>query len=463
MSVVLDDGVKRTILIVTIMASFVTPFMGSAINVALPAIGREFSLDAILLSWISTSFLLAAVVCLLPFGRLADIHGRVRVFQYGLATYAISSALAALATQAAMLLVARVAQGIGSAMIFGTGIAIISSVFPAGERGRALGLNVAAVYLGLSLGPVVGGSLTHHWGWRSIFWVNAILGVALIVLTRWKMKREFGEAKGERIDMFGAAVYGIAMMLLVYGLSSLPSWYGGALIVLSLVALAAFAAWEQRIDHPILEVRLLRNNIVFALSNLAALLNYSATFAVGFFLSLYLQYIRGFDAEHAGFILLSQPVMMAILSPVAGRASDRIEPRVVASVGMAFTVVGLTMMAFVGASTPTLYVISALLVLGVGFGLFSSPNTNAIMGSVQRRHYGVASAMVGTMRLTGQMLSMGVAAMIFAIFVGREQITPANHGAFLDAMRTAFICFAASCFVGIFVSLARGTIHDNSN
>jgi EmrB/QacA subfamily drug resistance transporter len=462
MNAPVDQSTRRAVLAVAVLASFVTPFMGSAVNVALPTIGRDFALDAIFLSWISTSYLLSAVVCLLPFGKLADIHGRRRIFLLGQMLFAISSVISALAVNGAMLIVARLVQGVGGAMIFGTGVAVVTSVFPAGERGRALGFTVAAVYVGLSLGPVVGGVLTHNLGWRSIFWLNALLGVALVALTRWKLKQEFAGARGDRFDWIGSGIYASAMICLTYGMASLPGVHGAALLAVAVVALIAFVLWEQRCDFPILDVGLFRENIVFAFSNLAALLNYSATFAVGFFLSLYLQYVLGFNAQHAGAILLAQPILMAILSPIAGHHSDRIEPRVVASLGMALTVVGLVMLIFLGNATSSAYVVIALATLGIGFGLFSSPNTNAIMGSVERRSYGVAAALVGTMRLIGQTLSMGVATMIFSVFVGRARITAENQEAFLTALRTAFKIFAVACFAGIFISLARGRLHKSS-
>ncbi|MCK4657822.1 MAG: MFS transporter, partial [candidate division Zixibacteria bacterium] len=216
--------------------------------------------------------------------------------------------------------------------------------------------------------------------------------------------------------------------------------------------------WELRVDHPVFNMKLLKENRAFRFSSIAALLNYAATFAVTFLLSLYLQYIKGYGAEAAGIILVSRPIVMAVTSLIAGRISDRIEPRVIASIGMAFVVVGLIMLVFVNQATTVGFLIASLIVLGLGFGLFSSPNMNAIMSSVERKFYGVASGTVGTMRLLGQMFSMGIATLIFAVYIGRIQITPETHDQFLMAVRVAFIVFAALCFAGIFASLARGKI-----
>jgi MFS family permease len=205
-------------------------------------------------------------------------------------------------------------------------------------------------------------------------------------------------------------------------------------------------------------MRLLATNRPFALSNVAALINYSATSAVGFLLSLYLQYLKALTAQQAGLILVAQPAMQALFSPVAGRLSDRIQPRIVASAGMALTALGLILLILVGPTTPLWTVVVRLMLMGFGFALFSSPNMNAIMGSVDRRSYGVASGMLATMRLVGQMLGMGITTLLFALFIGRVQITPAAYGEFLTSMKTAFAIFASLCVGGIFASLARGKI-----
>ncbi len=451
-----DAATKRAALLVATLTSFLTPFMGSSVNIALPTIGREFAMDAVLLSWIATSYILSAAMFLVPFGRIADIHGRKRIFLYGILTYALSSFVSAIAPSAILLLCARILQGIGSAMIFGTGVAILTSVFPVGERGKVLGINVAAVYSGLSLGPFLGGFLTQHLGWRSIFFLNVPLSLLIIAFTVWKLKGEWAEAKGEKFDFVGSVIYGLMLPAMMYGFSLLPAASGAWLILIGIVGLAAFVKWETRAKSPVFDIDLFRNNTVFAFSSLAALINYGATFAVGFLLSLYLQYTKGLDPQHAGVILVSQPAIMALFSPLAGRLSDRIEPRVVASIGMGFTMIALFMFTFLGQNTGVGFVITSLIVIGFGLALFSSPNTNAIMSSVEKRSYGVAAATVGTMRLTGQMFSMGIAMLVFAVYIGRVEITPENYPAFLQSAKTAFTIFTVLCFGGIFASLARG-------
>ncbi len=451
---------RRAALIAAALAAFLTPFMDSATNVALPAISREFAMDAILLSWVRTAYLLAAAMFLVPFGKIADIHGRKRIFGYGIAIFTLAALLIGFSTSAPMLIAVRVFQGLGSAMIFGTSMAILTSVFPLGERGRILGISVASTYLGLSLGPTIGGLLTHQIGWRSIFFLTVGLGLIALTFVRWQLKGEWAEAKGETFDLVGSGIYGLALVALMYGFSRLPGLLGGGLILAGMVGLVIFGLWELRTTTPVLKVQLLARNRPFAFSNLAALIHYSATSAVAFLLSLFLQHIQGLNPQQAGLVLIAQPVMMALFSPMAGWLSDRIEPRIVASIGMTFTSAGLGLLIPLGPASPLWTIVARLMLLGFGFALFSSPNTNAIMSSVEKRFYGVASGMVGTMRLIGQMFSQGLATLLFALYIGRVEIKPESYPLFLVSMKTAFIIFAILCVIGIFASLVRGNIRD---
>ena len=450
---------KRAVLIVATVGAFLTAFMGSSTNIALPTIGREFAMDAVLLSWVAMAYTLATAMFLLPFGRLADIYGRKRIFTIGVSGYICASLLVGSSVSSAMLIAARMVQGACAAMMFGTSTAILTSAYPPGERGRVLGINVAAVYTGLSVGPFLGGMLTQYLGWRSIFLIGAGLGLVVIGIVATRMKGEWAEARGERFDLPGALIYGIAIVAFIYGISLLPQARGAGLVFAGMILAAGFVRWESGLRQPLLHMDLFRRNRVFALSNLAALINYSATAAVGFLLSLYLQYIKGLSPQQAGLVLIAQPIVQAAFSPLTGRLSDKLESRLVASAGMALTTIGLTLLIFLWNGTPYWYIVLSLISLGFGFALFSSPNTNAVMGAVERRWYGVASATVGTMRTIGMMLSLGIATLIFALQIGRVQITPEYYGAFLASVRIAFSIFAAACFGGIFASLARGKMH----
>ena len=451
-----ERTLRRTALLVSTMASFLTPFMASSLNVAMPLVAKEFSLSAVALGWVPTAYMLAAAMFLVPMGRLADLVGRKRIFATGIAVFGFGALLSSLAPNGLFFIAFRAVQGVGGAMIFGTGFAILTSVFPPRERGRAIGLSTAAVYVGLSSGPVLGGFLTHTFGWRSIFWATIPLALAVLAVTLSKLEGEWAEARGESFDWRGSLAYGFGLISLMSGFSRLPSATGLALTAAGVAALAVFVRIENRVPSPVFDLRLFRKNRIFAYSNLAALINYSATSAVSFLVSLYLQYIKGLPPQQAGLVLIAQPVVMAVCSPFAGRLSDKVEPRILASLGMGFTSLGLALFIFLGADTPFAFIFGGLLLLGLGFGLFSSPNMNAIMGAVERRHFGLASASVGTMRLAGQMMSAGITMMIFALFMGRVPIEPSVYPLFLKGLRTAFTLFALLCAAGIFASLARG-------
>ncbi|MBW2205842.1 MAG: MFS transporter [Deltaproteobacteria bacterium] len=452
---------KRSALFIATLSAFINPFFGSATQIALPSIAKDFHMDAILLSWVATSYILATVVSLVPSGRLADIHGRKKVFLYGYILFTISSLLCGLSTSGAMLISFRVLQGIGSAMHFATGIAILISVYPPQQRGRVLGITVAAVYTGLSLGPFLGGLLTEYLTWRSVFIVTVPLGMLVIYVVLWKLKGEWAEAKGEPFDITGTLIYGLALVAGMLGITMLPALNSLWLITLGLLGIAAFIKWELRVQSPVFDLDLFRKNRVFAFSSLAALINYSATFAITFLLSLYLQHIKGLSPQGAGLILVSQPIVQAVVSPFAGRLSDRIEPRIVASIGMTLTTLGLFLFTFIEDGTGLGFIVGCLMLLGLGFALFSSPNTNAIMGSVEKRFYGLASGSVGTMRQLGMMVSMGIATLIFAVFIGRVPISVETYPAFMKSMQTAFTVFSLLCFGGIFASLVRGKLRGN--
>ncbi len=447
---------EKATLVVTSFASFVTPFIGSATNIALPAIGKEFSANAVTLSWVATSFLLSAAVFLAPFGRLADIIGRKKVFNFGLIIFTIASFSCAFSINIKILIIWRIVQGMGGALIFGTAMAIITSVFPKEKRGKALGIVVASVYTGLTLGPFIGGFLTRNWGWQGIFLFTVPLGVMAIILSFIYFKEDWADAKGEKFDWKGSVLYGLAIISLMYGFGELPKILGAIFTFIGILGLVGFIYFEKQQEFPVVNINLFQNNRVFAFSNYAALINYSATFAIGFLLSLYLQYIKGMNPQEAGQILVIQPLLMAIFSPITGKLSDKIDAGKLASIGMAIISLGLFIIGFIGKNSSIWFIIPILVAFGIGYALFSSPNSNAIMSSVEKKFYGIASGTVGTMRLVGQMSSMGIAMLIFSIFIGKAEINPANHTEFIHSIRAAFFIFAVLCFIGIFLSLARG-------
>jgi EmrB/QacA subfamily drug resistance transporter len=446
----------RAALVVATLSSFIGPFMSSTVNVALPSIGKEFAMGAVSLGWINTAYLLAAATFMIPFGRMGDLYGKKHIFLYGLVLLLVSSAALALSTSGDMLIVCRVFQGIAGSMIFATAMPILVSIVPPEIRGRSIGIAAGATYVGLSFGPFAGGIITQQFGWRYLFWLNVPLGLLLVAIGYFLLPRDEIRSADVKFDLVGSALLGISLLFTMYGFSTLPSLAAATLTTVGFAGIYLFIRYEARTAEPLLDIGLFRNNPVYTFSSLAALINYAATFAVSFVLSLYLQKLRGLTPRQAGFVLVAQPIMMAIFSPYAGKLSDKIEPRTLASLGMAITSVGLAFMVFLTASTSMTYVVIGLMILGFGFSLFSSPNTNAIMSSVDKRFYGLAGATVSAVRQIGMMVSMGIVMMIMALYLGQADIQIGNFDQFLSSVRITFAVFAIACFGGVFASLARG-------
>lgn len=442
-------------LLVICTAAFLVPFMGSALNLALPEIATAFSMKAVTMTWLATAYLISTAIFQIPFARLADLIGRKKVFMWGIFLFALCTFLCGLAPSASVLIGLRFLSGVGSAMMFGTNIAILTAIFPPEKRGKALGINVAVVYGALAAGPFLGGMLTHYLGWQSLFFVCAGIGLLVLLFARLFLKGEWIEARGQRFDYLGSLLYGLGLAGLIYGFSDLSHTAGQICLPVGLGLMVGFFFYERQHISPVVNVRLFTGNRVFALSTLATLINYAATSAIAFMLSLYLQYVRGMDAQHAGLILISQACVQSLFSLISGPLSDRMSPSKLATSGMLVIVVGLAGLIFVDEHTSQGMLILLLVFLGMGFGIFSSPNTNVIMSSVDPKYYSQASATTGTMRLTGQAFSMGIAGMAISLRVGNEAITPALYPEFMGSMRMTFIIFLVLCLVGVYASSAR--------
>lgn len=450
---------KKVALIISSLSAFLTPFMVSSMNIVLPSIAKDFEMNAMQMSWVVTSYILSASIFLVPFGRLSDIKGRKKIFIIGICIFTVVTFLISVIPLNSMLLIfLRFVQGFGSAMIFGTGMTIIVSVFPPHERGRVLGFNVASVYLGLAVGPFIGGLMTQHFTWRSIFVLTALIGVLVTVITAFKLKGEWADARGEKFDVKGSVIYGISLVCLMLGFSKLPKPWAFILAAAGIIFFVIFVLVENRTEHPVLNFNIFKKNKVYTLATSSALINYSATFGVGFLMSLYLQNVRGMTPLYAGTVMLVQPAIQTIFSPVAGRFADKKDPQTIASFGMGLTSAGLFLLIFINQNTGLLYIMASLAILGFGFAFFSSPNTTAAMNSAEKRYYGVASSILGTMRLLGQMLSMGISMIVFSLIIGNARITNENTLMFMKSMKIIYIIFALLCFAGIFLKQrAAGT------
>lgn len=447
------------LLLVNSMAMWMAAFMTTSINIALPSIQTELRLSAVALGWLPLAYILATAVFLVPFGKIADLHGRRLVYIVGLTIFSFSSLALVFADSYVPLVGFRVSQGLGGAMMFAGSNAMVTLAFPPERRGFAMSFPVAGAYLGQTMGPALGGVIVHNVGWRGLFLVGACYGLLNLGLDLGLLRRaEWKEQGAAGFDWVGSLAYAISLSAFLLGLSWLPTPKGVALFVVGVVGLGLFVWWERRARTPVVEIQLFRRNRVFAFSNMAALISYAAVWAMSFLMSLYLQFIRGLNAQTAGLVLITGVAIQASFSPLAGRLSDRVQPRWVASGGMALCVLGLLSFSFLEFDTRYWRIVATLCVLGLGYAFFSTPNQSSIMGSVERRYVGVASASLGTMRMIGQAISIGVATLVLAIVVGRQDIVPADYPQLLSAVRITFGLMTAFCVAGLAASLARGKL-----
>ena len=470
----MDNAFKNTteqkiVILVVIITAFVTTFTGSALNLSIPDIGQQFHVSANFVGWLVTGYTLAVAAFSVPIGRLADITCRKTVLVTGLIVFVACCIAAVFAVSMTMLLVVRIIQGIGAAMIFSTNTAILVSSFPGHMRGRVLGYSIASTYTGLSAGPVIGGFLNHNLGWKSIFILTGVLAAVALVVAAVKLKKERSAVAEDKtreeavvsFDAKGNILFVCFIVLVMYGLSELGNNSSGAVILAAVLTAAGvllgilFIRHELKTDEPAVNVRLFRENIGYAFSNLSALLNYSATFAISYLISIYLQVVMGYSSQTAGLIMIFQPIVMAVLSPIMGRMSDKFSPFKMSSIGMGFCAAGAAIFIFIGQETSLVMIIIALLVTGLGFSLFSSPNTNAVMSCVDKSEYGVASSILATMRSIGHTLSMVIVTIIVSRFMGSTPLASADPQVLVKVINTSFIAFTVICAGGVFISLKR--------
>lgn len=445
-------------LIISVLTNFVGAFLVNSVNIAIPAISQDFHVTQLQLNWIVTIYLLSSAALALPFGRLADIMGRKRLFLMGIGLFALSSLGCSLTSSFNVFLFFRLVQGVANAMVAGSAMAILTTVVPPQHRGRALGISSAAVYIGLSLGPVLGGLIVKMVNWRGVFLFGFIIQMVVLLLIFFKLQGEWRVAEGETYDYLGGSLWVAGLALVLLALSNLTLGPVYVLVLLAgIILLGFFIRCELKAEFPIFALKVFGRNKPFIFSNLATVINYMATFAISYLLSLYLQLVLGLDSSTSGLILLSQPILMALLSPLAGRLSDKIQPQILSSLGMAIITLGLIMVIFYSPSMPIPLIVANLVFIGIGFGLFSSPNTNAIMSSVEKRYYSIASSTLGTMRLLGQTLSIATVSLITSAFIGNTGLYSSEYPLlFMTSFRICFIIFAALSFLGVFASLARG-------
>ena len=442
---------KNLILLICTVLSFFTVFAVNAVTVVIPTIANEFHMSNIVQNWVTIIFLLVVAVISVPAGQISGKYGLKKVTILSIILFIIISIVNVLVTSQEQFLASRFILGISLSFINVTSMAMVVSAFKPEERGKALGINITGVYIGLSMSPVLGGILNYHLGWRSVVLFGVPFLFVILALLLTKVDDEWITFKNISLDIKGSVSYGIGMVLFMYGFTILNTYLGIILTILGIVILSIFALIELKQDHPVFDVRFFKNR-KFSSSNFASLSAYLATFAVTTILNYHLQYIKGFDSQSAGMILLVAPLCQVVLAPIAGRLSDRYVPQILAAIGMGLGTISLILFSFLNGQTPLEYLIISMVIYGIGFGLFSPPNTNVIMSSVPPKDTSVASAAVSTMRTVGQAMSMGILTLVFAFVMGNVPIVEQYYPLLISSCQITCLICVVLCMASVFAS-----------
>jgi len=440
------------------MGSGLSPLCLDSVNVAIPSMASSLQSDAALISWMPTIFLLSTIALMLPFGKLADSVGRKRIYTLGLAINASASLGAFFSDAIEWILFFRLIQGVGSAMTFGTGIAIITAVFPSHERGLPLGLNTASVYIGLTIAPALGGLLTEAFSWRAVFLIPVPLTLLLLTVIGCYLKGDWRTEQDSSFDWLGTLIFAGWAVAFVVGLTGLPKWPNVFTLFFSVSLFTLFIWHQARHSAPLIRVQIFRESRLFSFSLAAAALMYAATYPLAFLLSLYLQYVRGLGPLESGQVILVQAMAMAILAPFAGKLSDLIEPRVISTTGCISVVTGFVLLSQLSVYTEPGYISTALLFIGVGFGLFSAPNHNSIMSAVSRNEMGVASATINMARVSGSLIGVSLLNLLINLRLGDSPMSQVETGKLLSVVTLALTVSLGFVICASLLSAARGRI-----
>jgi EmrB/QacA subfamily drug resistance transporter len=470
---------KWAVLAVLAIGIFMATLDSSIVNISLPTIAHFFGVPLNgAIEWVVIAYLVVIAGVLLTTGRLADIIGRKSIWAAGLVIFTTGSAICGASFSLGMLIAARALQGLGGALIMTVSPAILTSAFPASERGRALGMNAVFVALGTSVGPTLGGIITANFTWRWIFYVNVPLGIIGIIATLRILKeqpRQSGRERG-RFDPMGAILLAIGLVCLTLGLSFGQEWGWSSPLLVStmVVSVCAFIALgivEHRVKHPIIDFSLLHDR-VFLSANVSLVLNFLALFAVSFMMPFYLEELRGYSVIEAGLLLTPLPLTIAVIAPFSGTLADRIGSRWLAAGGLMIACIGLAFISQLNAQSSLWDIVWRLVLTGVGQAMFQSPNNSALMGAAPRSRQGVAAGFLATGRVVGQSVSVALAGAIFVSLGGalagsllvaqqfHASLSLAQVGElqqnFAHAFQVAFLVCAGLAATGVLTSLVRG-------
>ncbi len=452
-------GYKWRAMFVVSIGVFMATLDGSIVNIALPTLTRYFNTEIATIEWVILSYLLTITALLLTLGRLSDMYGKKPVFAVGLAIFTIGSALCSFSASELQLIVFRIFQGIGAAMIMANGPAIISGAFPHTERGRALGLIGTVVSIGSMVGPVLGGFLIDLAGWQSIFYINIPVG---IFGTAYALKglRKDEHHDGQEFDIKGAVFMFISVTSLMLGITEGQELGWGSFVIIGLFILFAvflllFLRVEASAGQPMVDLSLFRNRS-YSASNVSSFLSFVAMFTVIFLTPFYMVEILGFSTREVGLALISVPVVMALVSPLSGWIYDKTNSSLPGSLGIALSSLALYLMGNLGKDSGFWNIVLLMSMIGIGMGMFQSPNNTIIMGSVPKSRLGIASGFLAMVRNLGMVTGTAISGAVFNGILHSYQASGASYeSAFLAGFHYAFTVSAVICAAGVLTSMVR--------
>ncbi|MBQ2635843.1 MAG: MFS transporter [Methanobrevibacter sp.] len=453
---------ETSVILVSFITSFFAVFLSNGIIIGVPAIAQDFAMNNVIQNWVPTILFLVVAVCTVPAGQISGKFGVKKSLLAGVLVFLIGSIGACLAFSTEIFLVFRVLQGAGMAFLNVSAMAMVVQAVKPQNRGKALGFTVTGVYLATSLSPVICGFLVHNLGWRSMFYFVIPFLLLCIILMIVKIPHEWKTYENDKIDKVGSIIYAIGILAFVYGFTTLTTSTGLILTALGLVMLVIFGVYELRQTSPVFNMNLFKNK-KFTSSNIAALCSYIAVMVVTTILNYHFQYVRGWDAQMSGMILIITPIIMAVMAPNSGKLSDKIHPQKLAALGIGIAAVALAILTFLTGDTPLYVVVIAMILQGVGMGLFSSPNMNAIMSSVPPKDAPTASASQATMRTIGQTMSLGLSTLVFAWIMGTLPLATQYAGMIVSASQIICGICTAACILAVFASLVGVRSSDKFN
>jgi EmrB/QacA subfamily drug resistance transporter len=438
------------------VGTFMSALDGSAVNTILPLLRSELHATVAGIEWVTAVYLLVVSGLLLGVGRAGDLYGQKRTYLTGFIVFVLGSALCGEARSVGALVTLRALQAVGAAMLFANAPAILTRTFPATERGRALGTQAAMTYLGLMVGPSLGGWLAHDFGWRSVFYINVPIGLFAVLLAWRVVPRDHGREVRERFDFAGAALFVTGLVTLLAALNQGHAWGWASpltlgLLAIGLVLLAGFIRLEGRVSSPLLDLSLFRSRL-FAAATGSALLNYMCVYSIVFVLPFLLIQQRGLDTQRAGLILTAQPLAMALVAPASGALSDRIGSRTLATGGMLVVALGLLLLSVTAATGSTAAIAGCLAVIGLGVGTFAAPNNSALMGAAPRHRQGIAAGVLATARNVGMVLGVGISGAVLTTWLAHAS-RPAEG--LLHGVQASLVVAAVLACTGAVTSALR--------